>query len=305
MRPFRFGYQATSDDPVEVVRSAQDAESAGFDVFHSFDHVGRFSSALAPLASAAQATIRIRLCPLVLNNDLHHPVPLAQELATIDRLSGGRLEVGMGAGHAFPEYHAMGLRFDSPTVRKERLAESVSILRRLLDGEEVTFHGTHYDVQGASVLRATQQHVPILIGVSGGAALAQAARSADVIGLTMLGRTLADGDHHEVRWQADRLDTTVAWIASQAGHRWPQLELNALIQAVVITPDRRGAAEHLARDTPGLSVDDALTTPFLAIGTHEEISKHLLACRERWNISYFSVRDIDNFAPIIELCRQT
>lgn len=287
-----------------MLQSARAAEAAGFDVFHSFDHVGKFSSALAPLAAAAVSTDRIRLCPLVLNNDLHHPVTLAQELATIDQLSGGRVEVGIGAGHAFGEYRAMGLAFDAPTVRKERLAESVTILRRLLAGEEVTFEGTHYDVHEASVLRAAQSHVPILVGVNGRAALSQAAQSADVIGLSMLGRTLPDGNHHEVRWQADKLDATVAWIRSHAGDRWPMLELNALIQVVVITERRRHAAERLVADIPGLTVEDALSTPFLALGTHQEISEHLRACRERWGISYFSVREIDDFAPIIDLCRR-
>ena len=132
----------------ELRSLARAAEGAGFDVIHTWDHVTDGWSPLAPLVALAEATTRIRVCPLVLNNDFHHPVHLAQELASIDHLSGGRLEVGIGAGHAFTEYAAIGAAFDPPAVRKARLGEAVEILGRLLAGEEVTFHGSHYDLEG-------------------------------------------------------------------------------------------------------------------------------------------------------------
>jgi probable F420-dependent oxidoreductase len=305
VRPFRFGYQLRSEnDPVALRLEAKAAEEAGFDTLCSFDHLGGYFSALAPLAAVAGWTERIRLCPLVINNDFHHPALLAQELASLDRLSGGRLEVGIGAGHAFTEYAAAGLTFDPPAVRKARLAESVEILRRLLDGETVTYTGEHYRLQEVSVLHPEQDHVPILVGVNGRAALAHAAGHADTIGLTMLGRTLADGQSHEARWAPERLDATVAWIRQHAGDRWPSLELNALIQAVTDTDDPLGAAERLAVEVPGLTVDDALATPFVAIGSPEEMAAHLLGCRERWGISYYVVRDMDAFVPVIERLRR-
>ena len=249
----------------------------------------------------ADCTTTLRICPLVLNNDFHHPVHLAQELGSLDHLSGGRLEVGIGAGHSFTEYEAIGQHFDPPSIRKARLAESVEILRQLLDGETVTHDGEHYSLDGVRILRSRQDHVPLLVGVNGKRALAHAARHADIIGLTMLGRTLEDGQRHEVRWEAERLDATINHIREQAGDRWEQLELNVLVQAVVITGDRRAAAEEQAkRSRGGLSVEDALATPFLALGTHDGIAEHLLVCRERWGISYFSVRDISNFAPVIQ-----
>lgn len=297
---FRFGYQLTTHDPSEVRRQAETAEAIGFDVLCSFDHVGEHFSALAPLAAAAGCTSRIRLCPLVLNNDFHHPVLVAQELASLDRLSGGRVEVGIGAGHSFTEYAAAGIGFDPPSVRKSRLSESVELLRRLLDGETVTHEGAHYRLEGASVLRPDQAHVPILVGVNGRAALAHAARHADTIGLTMLGRTLPDGQRHEVRWDPERLDRTVSLIRAEAADRSEVLELNALVQAVIVTDDRRAAAEALVARVPGLTVDDALATPFLALGTHDEIVAHLRRCRDRWGISYYVVRELQLFAPIIQ-----
>ncbi len=177
MRPFRFGYQSTTSDPVRVLEEARRAEEAGFDVFQVGDHVGVEPSPLVMLTAVAGATERLRLGTLVLNNDLRHPVTLAQELATLDQVSGGRLEVGIGAGHSFTEYRAMGLDFDVPTARKERLAEAVEILRSLLDGATVTRQGRHYTLDGATSLRARQAHVPLLVGVNGPTALAHAARA--------------------------------------------------------------------------------------------------------------------------------
>jgi len=304
VRPFRFGYQFTDSSAEELRSQAQAAEIAGFDVMHSWDHVTDGWSPLAPLMAIADCTTKLRVGTLVLNNDFHHPVHLAQDLASLDHLSGGRLEVGIGAGHSFTEYAAIGQTFDPPAVRKARLAESVEIIRSLLDGETVAYNGDHYRLANVRTLRSRQEHVPLLVGVNGKRALAHAARHADIIGLTMLGRTLEDGQRHEVRWEADRLDATVAYIREQAGHRLEQLELNALVQAIVITVDRRGAAEAYAERSKGaLSVEDALSTPFLAFGTHDEIAQHLLDCRDRWGISYFSVRDIASFTPVIDRLR--
>jgi probable F420-dependent oxidoreductase len=304
VRPFRFGYQATSSDPSQTVRQAQVAEHAGFDVFQMGDHLGVEPSALVSLAAAALGTARIRLGTLVLNNDFHHPVPLAQELATLDHLSGGRLEVGLGAGHSFTEYAAMGTTFDAPAVRKARLGEAVEILRALLDGERVSFSGSHYRLDDAATVAPRQEHVPLLVGVNGRTALAHAVRHADIVAPTMLGRTREDGQHHDVRWEAARLDATVEWMRTAANGRWGAIELHALVQAVVVTEDRHRAAAAIARRL-GIDVADALSTPFLCLGTPAEIADHLLACRERWGFSYFSVRDAEAFAPVIARLRGT
>ena len=119
------------------------------------------------LLAMAETTTRIRVGTLVLNNDFHHPVHLAREIAAIDHLSGGRVELGIGAGHAFPEYQSIGLPFDPPAVRKARLAESVEILRRLLDGEEVTYSGRYYQLDAVRTMPAHQPRLPILVGVNG------------------------------------------------------------------------------------------------------------------------------------------
>jgi alkanesulfonate monooxygenase SsuD/methylene tetrahydromethanopterin reductase-like flavin-dependent oxidoreductase (luciferase family) len=162
------------------------------------------------------------------------------------------------------------------------MEEAIEILRSLLEGDEVVFHSTCYRIDGVKTTKSRQTHVPLLVGVNGRRALSHAARHADIIGLTMLGRTLDDGNHHEVKWQERRLDGTVAHLRQPAGSGWARLELSVLIHAVVVTNTRRQAAEEIVARTPGLSVDDALATPFLALGTYGEIAEHFAACRERW-----------------------
>jgi probable F420-dependent oxidoreductase len=301
--PFRFGFQCTAPDLVGARRDARDAEAAGFDVFQVGDHLGDGVSPLLTLAAAAAVTERIEVGTLVLNNDLRHPVVLAQELATLDRASGGRLEVGIGAGHSFTEYQAAGVPFDPPAVRKQRLAESVEILRSLLDGSPTTVRGRHYTVENATVPRPARAHVPMLVGVNGKTALVHAAGRADIVAPTMLGRTLPDGQHHEARWEAARLDETVGWVRDTAVSRGRSVALHALVQAVVVTEDRGGVAEEIAA-RQGMAVDDVLATPFLCLGTHDEIADHILDCRRRWGIEYYTVRVVEEFAPVIARLRQ-
>ncbi|MEO6126065.1 MAG: TIGR03621 family F420-dependent LLM class oxidoreductase [Ilumatobacteraceae bacterium] len=303
MNEFRFGYQVSRGDGDDLRRQAREAEAAGFDVISTWDHVADGLTPLLPLLAMADVTDRIRVCPMVINNDFHHPVNLAMEFADLDHLTGGRAELAIGAGHAFTEYTAMGLAFDPPAVRKRRLAESIEILRRLLDGETVTHRGEHYRITEARIKRSLQDHLPIMAAVNGQAGLAHAAQHADIIGLMMLGKTLDDGNSHEVRWEADRLDATVAHIHEHAAGR--PIELNALVQMIIVSDDRRAAAENLCAAMPTLQVDDALDTPFLAIGTHDEIAEHFFRCRERWGISYLTVRSIPDFAPLIERLRTT
>ena len=302
MRAFRFGYQVRQATAAELRATARAAEDAGFDVISTWDHVGDGWAPLSPLLAMADCTTRLRICPLVLNNDFHHPVHLARELASIDHLTGGRLEVGIGAGHAFTEYAAIGQAFDPPAVRKARLAEAVEVLRRLLDGAEVSFDGEHYRLNKVQTMHSAQARVPIMVAVNGRAALAHAAQHADIIGLTMLGRTLEDGHRHAVRWAAERLDRTVSFIQEQAGGR--EVELNTLVQRIVVTDDRVAAAQEMVDGVEGLALEDALSTPFLALGTHAEIADHLRTCRARWGISYYTVRDIPAFAPVIDRLRR-
>ena len=175
-RRFRFGLQVRGDNSADDLRAiAIAAEHAGFDVLSTFDHIGTHWSALTPLTAMAAATERIRICPLVLNNDFWHPVHLAARGGR-DRPRHRRASRARDRRRALPHrVRRDRAPFDPPAVRKRRLAEAIEILRRLLDGEEVTHRGDHYSIDGLQTMRSRQEHLPILAGVNGRDALAHAA----------------------------------------------------------------------------------------------------------------------------------
>jgi probable F420-dependent oxidoreductase len=297
-RPLRIGHQLSSRIEGDPVETARRAEALGFDVVLAADHVGAEWSPLPTLAAVARATTTIRLGTLVLNNDMRNPVQLAWDVSSIDRLSGGRMELGLGAGHTPSEYAATGIVRSSGADRKRRLMESVGIVRRLLDGEIVDHEGEHYRIERARIARTAQERLPILVGGNGEELLAFAGAHADAIGLQGLGRTREDGHSHDVRWTASHLDRQLDQIRAGAGDR-DDVELNALVQMVQITDDREAALARVCDLVDGLTMEDAATTPYLLIGTVDEIVLHMMTCRERWGISYFVVRELDDFEPVL------
>lgn len=289
----RIGHQLTGGgDPVAAARRA---EEIGFDVVLAADHVGHGWSPMPTLATIAGVTDTIRLGTFVLNNDMRNPVQLAWEASTLDRLSGGRFELGLGAGHTPGEYAATGIARDPGVRRKQRLAESVEIIRALLDGEEVA---------GAEIDRSVQDRLPILVGGNGANLLAHAGANADIIGLQGLGRTQPDGHRHAVNWSSAHLDTQIDQVRAGAGDRFDALEFNALVQVVEITDDRDAALARICEAVDGLTVEDAAETPYLMIGTVDEIVGHVTMCARRWGIGYFVVRALDDFEPILEEIRR-
>jgi probable F420-dependent oxidoreductase len=302
-RDFRFGLaiaNGLSDDPVG---QSLDAEQAGFDVAVIGDHVGVELAPLPTLAAIAGATTSIRIGTNVLNADVRNPVQLAWEAATLDRLSNGRFELGLGAGHTPQEYVAMGLQQDPPKVRKRRLMESVEIIARLLAGDTVTTNGEFFAICGAHITGA-EVSVPILVGGNGAALLEHAGKHADAVGLQGLGRTLEDGHSHTVRWTAEHLECQLDQIRRGAGARFEAIELSALVQVVEVTDDADLAIGGLCERVPGLSLRDAADTPYALIGTVDEIADKLERCRDRWGITYFVVRDRVQFARVIARLRE-
>jgi probable F420-dependent oxidoreductase len=304
-RALRFGVQVGRvTTRAELVDTARRAEAAGFDILQLPDHLGEAPVPLIPLATVAEATTELRVGTLVLNNDFRHPVLVARDVAALDVVTDGRVELGIGAGHARPEYESIGLAFDPAPERVGRLEEAAPILRRLLDGETVTHDGAHYHLDQVTCWpRPVQERVPLLIGGNGTRVLRLAGRVADIVGLTGLGPTLADGQRHRVRWSesdlADRLDQ----VRAGAGARFDSLELSVLVQVVDATRDRRAAAAALVEHVDGLTVDDALSTPYLLLGTPADIADQIRSHRDRWGISSFTTRvdSIDVMAEVIGL----
>ena len=292
-RPVRFGFQLSGEHATDPIAAARRAEELGFDVVLVSDHVGPGLAPMTTLAAIATATERIRLGTFVLNNDMRNPVQLAWEAVSLDRLSGGRFELGLGAGHTPQEYAATGIPMDPAAARKARLVESLRVLRPLLTRAD--------DADGAGTVgRPVQDRVPLLVGGNGARLLGAAGELADIIGLQGLGRTLEDGHRHEVKWTASHLDEQIAQVRAGAGDRFADLELNALVQVFSVTDDREARLREITDPWPTLAIEDASVIPYLMVGSIDEIVGHVHACRERWGITYFVVRALDEFAPILD-----
>ncbi len=305
MKPFRFGVNlAHAGSRTEWREIARKVEALGYDTLTVPDHLTDLVSPMPALVSAAEATRRLRVGTNVLNNDLRHPVLVAREAATVDLLTDGRLQLGLGAGSIKSEYDEVGLSFDAGAMRVARLSEAVTIIKGLLSGEEVTFAGRHYRVTGHTIapLPVQKPHPPILIGGNGRNLLTLAARQADIVGLS--GVTFRQGGAAPPDlsgWRVAAIDERLRLVRETAGDRFPRLELNALVQRVVVTEGRHGAAEELTRRWTQLSAAEILASPYVLIGTIDQIVEDLEARRERWGISYYVVHEpfLDAFAPVV------
>jgi probable F420-dependent oxidoreductase len=305
MQPFRFGVNvAHARSRTEWQEMARRVEALGYDTLTVPDHLTDLVSPMPALVSAAEATQRLRVGTNVLNNDLRHPVLVAREAATVDLLTDGRLQLGLGAGSIKSEYDEVGLSFDAGATRVARLAEAVTIIKGLLSGEEVSFAGRHYRVTGHRIapLPVQKPHPPVLIGGNGRNLLTLAAREADIVGLS--GITFRQGGAAPPDlsgWRVAAVDERLRLVRGMAGDRFPALELNAYVQRVVVTEDRHGAAEELTHRWTQLSADEVLASPYVLIGTIDQIVEDLEARRQRWGISYYVVREpfLDAFAPVV------
>jgi probable F420-dependent oxidoreductase len=304
MKPFRFGvnlWHAASR--AAWVDKARKLEALGYAVLNVPDHLADCLAPLPALVSAAEATTHLRVGTNVLNNDFRHPVLVAREAATVDLLTDGRLQLGLGAGFMHAEYDQMGVRFDPGGRRVERLAEAVRILKGLFTGQPVTFVGQHYHVTRHQLqpLPVQRPHPPLLIGGNGRRLLTLAAQEADMVGLT--GITFRPGGQGPELsgWTVAGVEERLQRIRATAGARYERLELNALVQRVEVTDHRYIAAEELAGRWPQLHAADILQSPYVLIGTVDQIIEDLQMRRERWGISSYVIfeRDLDTFAPVV------
>src|SRR5712692_6650525 len=248
MKPFRFGVNVrSSGSRRDWVDKARKIEDLGYDVLTVPDHLTDLLAPMPAVLSAAEATKHLPVGTNVLNNDLRHPILVAREAATVDLLTDGRLQLGLGAGSLRSEYDQAGLPFDPGGTRVERLAEAVAIIKGLLRGEQVTFAGRHYRVTEHTIYpRPVQRpHPPILIGGNGRRLLTLAAKEADIVGLT--GITFGRGgvEPEFSGFRAAGADERVRLVREAAADRYERLELNALVQRVLVTDQRRQAAEEL------------------------------------------------------------
>lgn len=304
MRPFRFGVNVrTAGSAAEWADKARKVERLGYSVLLVPDHLAELLAPFPALAAAAASTTRLRMGTAVLNNDFRHPVLLAREAATLDVLSDGRFELGLGAGHMRSEYEQAGLTFDAGATRVGRLAEAVVIVKELLEGKPVSFTGRHYRVSDHTIHPRPVQRPrpPMFIGGNAPRLLQLAAGQADIVGLTGIAFRRGGTAPDVSDFRAAVVDERVRLVREVAGERLERVELNALVQRVIVTDDRRGAAQELSARWPSLTADEILASPYVLVGTVDQIVDDLRARRDRWGISYIMTHEpfTDALAPVV------
>lgn len=292
-RPFRFGVQCSTPpdySPKAWAELARTCEDLGYSVLTVADHFDDQYAPMPALMAAADATTTLRVGALVLCTDYTHPVVIAKQAATIDLLSGGRFELGLGAGWMTTDYAQAGIPLDSAGTRIGRLEEAVTVIDGLWSDEPCTFDGSHYQVTALDgrPKPLQQPRPPILIGGGGRKVLSLAARHADIVGLNVdLRRGVIDAGAGPNATD-DATEEKLGWIRDAAGPRFASLELHVRVHLAAVTDDRRSMADALG-PAFGLSPQQALRSPHAVAGTVDEIAEDLRDRRERWGISYIGI----------------
>jgi probable F420-dependent oxidoreductase len=303
MRPFRFGVQVSQAGSASEWRDiARKLEDLGFSTLFMPDHFGEELAPMPAIAMAAAHTTTLRIGSLVFDNDYKHPAILAKEAATIDLLSDGRLELGVGAGWMITDYDQLGLPYDPPAVRVDRFEEALHVIKQCFTGEKFTYHGEHYRITDYAgwPLPVQRPVPPLLIGGGGKRVLSIAAREADIVGVNPNLRAGAIGRDATLDSLKEQTDRKIEWIRDAAGPRWNDLEIQMRFFITSVRPDRMAMAEALA-PAFGVSPEEALESGAVLVGTEDEIADQLHRRREEWGLSYVVVGldNVDEFAPIV------
>lgn len=308
MRPFRFlAVVSTPVDGRTLAELARRAEATGFSALVVPDHLIDQMAPVPTMAYVAAATEWLRIGSFVINNDLRHPTVLAHDLATLDVLSGGRLEIGIGAGWNVPEYTETGLSFDPVGTRVGRLAEAITVLKGCFGEEPFSFRGEHYELDGYDGRPKPVQrpHPPLMIGGGGRRVLALAGREADIVSFAP--RTLPGQVRDPRSITLAATEEKVGWVRQAAGERFAELELNVYPSGVapLLTDRARQEAEALAdrfREQSGLEISagEVLESPHFYVGTVDSLVDKLRSLRERLGISSFMVGEVGELDPVVE-----
>jgi probable F420-dependent oxidoreductase len=303
-RPIRFGTGGGRlADRDRLVAAARRAEDIGYSTFSMADHFGLPFAPLIALQAVADATTTLRITQTVLAHDFRQPAVLAKELATLDVFSGGRVEVGLGAGWMRSEYEQAGIRFDSAGIRIARLEEFITVLKGLFADEPFSFSGAHYRISDLDGTPKPIQrpHPPILVGGGGMKLLAVAARQADIIQVMPRiqgpGQPIDAGEFTAATYK-DKIDH----IKAVAGERFPEIELGTQLLLATVTDDPDGAVAEFAAGH-GIRGDDLRDSPLVAVGSLNQVCDRLLAVRDEYGISYFACpvgARPSSLAPIID-----
>ena len=302
-RPFRFGIQHSGPcDRGSWREAARRLEDLGYSTLTCADHLDDQFAPIPALTAAAAATSELRLGTMVLANDYRHPVVAAKDAATLDLISDGRLELGIGAGWMTADYRSAGMTLDPAGTRVERLAEAVAVMKGLLGPGSFDHAGEHYRITDLDGLPKPVQrpHPPIVIGGGGPRVLALAGREADIVGINVDLRAGVIDERTGPNGTDAETDRKVAIVREAAGDRADDIELQVRVHIAAVTDDRIAMSEALA-PALGISPTAALESPHAIVGSIDQICDQLVERRERWGISYLglSLDAVDGFAPVV------
>lgn len=304
-RKFRFGVMALSAESGKQYReTARKAEDLGYSTLYVPDHfVDHPFGPFPAMAMAAEATTTLRVGSLVLGNDYRHPVVVARDAATLDLLSDGRLELGLGAGWMTVDYEKAGIQLDTPGVRIARLAEAIAIVKGLMADGPFSFKGEHYTITELEGMPKPVQrpYPPIVIGGGGKKVLSLAGREADIIGINgNLKAGKPDDPTNASDMNPTQTDQKMTWVREAAGDRYADIEIQAFAGFTFFTNDTKALAEGMA-PAFGTTPEEALDTPVALVGTVDDMISQIERRRERWDMTYHVVGSevIDEFAPVV------
>jgi probable F420-dependent oxidoreductase len=302
-RTFRFGLQAaTAPSAAEWASLARKAEDLGFSSLLMPDHFGDQRAPIPALMAAADASATLRVGALVHDNDYKHPVVLAKEAATLDVLSGGRLELGIGAGWMNTDYEQSGIPKDPAGVRIDKLDEALDVMEGLFADGPFDYTGSHYDITGLDGLPKPLQrpHPPFMIGGGGKRVLSLAARRADIVGIAPRAATGAVDATSAATGTGPATDEKLAWVRAAAGNRYDDLEINVLLFAVIPADDPAPTYDMLA-GIFGIDASEGPQVPHVLVGTPDAMCEALQARRERWDMSYIICQAdaLDAMTPVV------
>ena len=293
---------AKASSSTEWIETAKKAEDLGYSSLLMPDHFGDQLGVIPALATAAAVTSELRIGSLVFANDFRHPALLAKDTATIDLLSDGRLEVGVGAGWMNTDYSTTGVPHERAGIRIDRMIESIEILKGLWGDAAYSFSGDHYTITEMDGLPKPVQAggPPIIVGGGGKRVLSNAARMADIVGVNPNVGEGTFGAEAIKSLSAEATEEKMTWVRDAAGDRFDDIEISILKFFVVVTDDRDGMAEKVGA---GMGMDGAgiIASPHAMVGSAEQIADELIEQRDRWQGSYVTVQSdaMDSFAPVV------
>ena len=303
MTPFRFAVQLSGASSGPAWRAlARKVEDLGYSTLYVPDHLGDQWAPMIAMTVAAEATRTLKVGSLVLDNDFRHPVVLAKEAATLDLVSDGRLELGMGAGWMLTDYETSGIPMEPPARRVDRLAESLRIMTAMWEDGAATYSGEHYQVTDApgTPVPASRPRPALVVGGGSRRILTLAAQRADIVSVIpslAAGHIGAEVAAESVR---EKFHERLRWVTEAAGDRMADIELQCWTVAVQVVPN---AAEVRSQMAPlfNLTTEQLADVPLALIGSEDELIETLRRRRDEYGFSYIVVHEpeLESFAPVV------